>query len=241
MMSATVATHPGRVRSENQDTALVPGFCSTGLTGGPVTFRAAAGGAAALYAVIDGMGGHSGGRRASQSAAFYLADCAAEAAEEVDVAAMIDGANRVLYEQMKHDQSLLGMGATIAGVAFGPRHATVFNVGDARVYSHADGYLMLLTTDDRSSPSTHAVTQLLGGATRLTSVSPHIVSLEPLRPGDRLLVCSDGVTEVASFDDISAALSEPDPDAAAARLLGTVLDGGAPDNVTFIVLEELAA
>lgn len=239
-MSATVATHPGRVRSENQDTALVPGFCSTGRTG-PVTFRCAADGVAAVYAVIDGMGGHSGGRRASQSAAFYLADCAAAAAGKVDVAAMLDGANRVLYEQMKHDQTLLGMGATIAGVAFGPRHATVFNVGDARVYSHADGYLMLLTTDDRSSPSTHAVTQLLGGAIRLTSVSPHIVSLEPLRPGDRLLVCSDGVTEVASFDDISAALSEPDPDAAAARLLGTVLDGGAPDNVTFIVLEELAA
>jgi protein phosphatase len=240
-MSATVATHPGRVRSENQDTALVPGFCSTGLSGSPVTFRDGAAGAAALYAVIDGMGGHSGGRRASQSAAFYLADCAAGAAEELDVTAMLDGANRLLYEQMQRDQGLLGMGATIAGVAFGPRQATVFNVGDARVYSCADGYLMLLTTDDRSSPSSHAVTQSLGGATRLTSVSPHIVPLEPLRPGDRLLICSDGVNEVASFDEIGAALSAPDPAMAASRLLGTVLDGGAPDNVTFIVLEELAA
>ena len=239
-MSATVATHPGRVRSENQDTALVPGFCSTGRTG-PVTFRGAADGVAAVYAVIDGMGGHSGGRRASQSAAFYLADCAAGAAGEVDAAGMLDGANRMLYEQMKHDQALLGMGATIAGVAFGPPQATVFNVGDARVYSYADGYLLLLTTDDRSSPSSHAVTQSLGGATRLTSVSPHIAPLEPLRPGDRLLICSDGVTEVASFDDIRAALSVCDPAAAAERLLGTVLDGGAPDNVTFIVLEELAA
>jgi serine/threonine protein phosphatase PrpC len=214
-MSATVATHPGRVRSENQDTALVPGFCSTGLSGSPVTFRDGAAGAAALYAVIDGMGGHSGGRRASQSAAFYLADCAAGAAEELDVTAMLDGANRLLYEQMQRDQGLLGMGATIAGVAFGPRQATVFNVGDARVYSC--------------------------GATRLTSVSPHIVPLEPLRPGDRLLICSDGVNEVASFDEIGAALSAPDPAMAASRLLGTVLDGGAPDNVTFIVLEELAA
>ncbi len=240
-MSVTVATHPGRVRAENQDTALIPGFCSTGLTSGPVTFRVGADGAAALYAVIDGMGGHSGGRQASQSAAFYLADCAAGATGEVDVIAMVDGANRLLYEHMKRDQKLLGMGATIAGVAFGPRQATVFNVGDARVYSCADGYLMLLTTDDRSSPSSHAVTQSLGGAPRLTSVNPHIVPLEPLRPGDRLLICSDGLTEVASFDDIGAALSASDPGAAASRLLNTVLDGGAPDNVTFIVLEELAA
>ena len=48
------------------------------------------------------------------------------------------------------------------------------------------------------------------------------------------------MTEVASFDDIGAALSAPDPGKAASRLLATVLDGGAPDNVTFVVLEELA-
>ena len=161
-MSATVATHPGRVRSENQDTALVPGFCSTGLTGSPVTFHGPPDGAAAVYAVIDGMGGHSGGRTASQSAAFYLADCAARAAEELDVTAMLNGVNRLLYEQMERDQRLLGMGATIAGVAFGPRQATVFNVGDARVYSCGDGYTMLLTTDDRSSPSSHAVNTVAG-------------------------------------------------------------------------------
>ena len=112
------------------------------------------------------------------------------------------------------------MGATIAGVAFAGDEPTVFNVGDARVYQYADGYLMLLTTDDRSSPASHAVTQSLGGADRLTAISPHIVRLEPLRSHERLLVCSDGLTEVVAFDDIAEAIAEPDPARSASLLLG---------------------
>jgi serine/threonine protein phosphatase PrpC len=241
-ISATVVTHPGLVRAENQDSALVPGFCSAGVIGTPVTFRAGPEGLPALYAVIDGMGGHANGRLASRSVAFYLADWAAgESRHGFDVPAMLDGANRMLYERMKRDQELSGMGATIAGLAVSDGAATAFNVGDARVYQYSDGYLMLLTTDDRSSPSSHAVTQSLGGETRLTAISPHTVALEPLRAGDRLLICSDGLTEVAAFDEIGAALAVPGPAAAAARLLHATLAGGAPDNVTFIVLEKQAA
>jgi protein phosphatase len=232
VISATVVTHPGLVRAENQDSVLIPGFCSTGLTAAPAIFRCCS--SAALYAVIDGMGGHVGGRQASRSVAFYLAEHVT-----ADVVSLLDGANRMLYEQMEHDPELTGMGATIAGVAFADEAATVFNVGDARVYQYADGYLMLLTTDDRSSPSSHAVTQSLGGAGRLTAITPHTVPLEPLRSHERLLVCSDGLNEVVAFDDISAAMSEPDPARSASLLLNQALRGGAPDNVTFIVIEKL--
>jgi PPM family protein phosphatase len=230
LICATVVTHTGLVRSGNEDSAVIPGFCSAGLSAGPVTFLSGA--IPALYAVIDGMGGHVGGQRASRAVAYYLAEHLT-----TDVARVLDGANEMLYEQMKSNPELTGMGATIAGVAFADAQVTAFNVGDARAYQYADGYLMLLTTDDRSSPSSHSVTQSLGGADRRTAITPHIVELEPLRLHDRLLVCSDGLTEVVSFDDISAAMSEPNPAQSASLLLDKALDGGAPDNVTFILIE----
>jgi serine/threonine protein phosphatase PrpC len=230
VICATVVTHPGVVRSGNEDSALIPGFCSTGLSAEPMTFRSGAN--PALYAVIDGMGGHAGGRQASRSVAFYLAEHPAS-----DVASLLDGANRMLYDEMKRNPELTGMGATIAGVALTDAQVTAFNVGDARAYQYADGYLMLLTTDDRSSPTSHSVTQSLGGADRLTAITPHLVALEPLRSHDRLLICSDGLTEVVAFDEISAAISEPDPARSASLLLQKALEGGAPDNVTFILIE----
>jgi PPM family protein phosphatase len=230
VICATVVTHSGLARSGNEDSVLMPGFCSTGLSAEPATFRSGAN--PALYAVIDGMGGHAGGRHASRSVAFYLAEHST-----ADIAPLLDGANRMLYDQMKRNPELTGMGATVAGVAFTDAQVTAFNVGDARAYQYADGYLMLLTTDDRPSPTSHSVTQSLGGADRLTAITPHVVGLEPLRFHDRLLVCSDGLTEVVAFDDISAALSEPDPAQSASLLLQKALHGGAPDNVTFILIE----
>jgi PPM family protein phosphatase len=229
MIVAAVASHPGLVRTENQDSALVPGFCSTGTLTYPV--RVAVSAPTSIFAVIDGMGGHAAGQEASRFVAFYLA-----AQPDGDAGHLLDGANRMLYARMAQNPALTGMGATIAGVRFAGQGATVFNVGDARVYLRSGGYLMLLTTDDRSSSSSSAVTQSLGGASQLTAISPHIVGLDQMDERDRLLVCSDGLTEVVGFDDIAAALAEPDPAAAAAALLRLALQGGAPDNVTLIVL-----
>jgi len=229
VMSATVVTHPGLARTENQDTALIPGFCSTGLTASPSTFRSDA--PTALYAVIDGMSGHANGQDASRSVAFYLSE-----QSTADVASLLDGANRMLYDRMRRNPELTGMGATIAGITVADDQVTAFNVGDARVYHYADGYLMLLTKDDRSSPASHAVAQSLGGADRLTAITPHTFPLEPLRSRERLLVCSDGLTEVVTFDDISELLSDPDPVRSTSRLLHRALDGGAPDNVTLILI-----
>lgn len=231
MIFATVLTHPGLVRTENQDTVVVPGFCSTGHTAEPVTLRS--GSVPAVYAVIDGMGGHSGGREASRSIAFYLAEHVGE-----DVCQLLDGANRMLYQRMKREPDLTGMGATIAGVALADGTATVFNIGDARVYQYDGGYLMLLTTDDRSTPSSHAVTQSLGGTDRLTAISPHTVRLDSLGSRERLLVCSDGLTEVVTFDEVATAMAEPDARRTAALLLEKALTAGAPDNVTLMLLEK---
>jgi PPM family protein phosphatase len=228
---ATVVTHPGIVRSRNEDSVLIPGFCSTGLAAEPVIFRSRS--SPALYAVIDGMGGHVGGREASRFVAFYMAEHLT-----ADVNSLLDGANRMLYDQMERNPELTGMGATIAGVAFAEDTPTAFNVGDARAYQYADGYLMLLTTDDRSSPASHSVTQSLGGADWPTAITPHVVQLEPLRNGERLLVCSDGLTEVVSFDEITEAMSEPVLARSASLLLDRALRGGAPDNVTFILIEK---
>jgi protein phosphatase len=152
------------------------------------------------------------------------------------IGALLSATNQFVYDEMRQDASLLGMGATVAGVAVRGDIATIFNVGDARVYQMADACLMLVTTDDRSSPGSNVVTQSLGGAERRTDVSPHMVDLA-IAPGHKMLICSDGLSEVVDFECIQSVLAEEGGPAAPSRLLQLALDRGAPDNVSIITLE----
>jgi len=184
-----------------------------------------------LFAVVDGMGGHRGGQEASRHAAQHLLDHCDE-----DVPSLLDGANSHLYEEMNRVPSLLGMGATVAGVAVAGSSANIFNVGDARVYQMAEGYLMLASVDDRSAPDSNVVTQSLGGAERPTSIVPHQQALD-LAPGHTLLICSDGLSEVVPFDSIQTVLAGHRGVTGPSLLLEMALDAGAPDNVSIVTVE----
>jgi protein phosphatase len=222
-------THKGQVRSANEDTLVLPGLMS--IETFSESFETTYSDECATFAVIDGMGGHRGGQDASRLVARHFLTN-----PTVDVGQLLDSANDLLYETALRDRDLAGMGATIAGVRCEGSMATIFNIGDARVYQWSQGYLLLVTEDDRASPGSNVVTQCLGGSERRTRIAPHVTAME-LNSGDRLVVCCDGLSDIVTFQQIQELLAGESIKDVVGALLNAALSSGAPDNVSIIVLE----
>jgi PPM family protein phosphatase len=233
-ITAGAVTHPGLVRSANEDSLVTT---------------------AQFAAVADGMGGHAAGEVASRIAVETIAELAAQpAAQPDDVVAAIARANRRILEQGATGRELAGMGTTLSGVGLvnvtGTPQWIVFNVGDSRVYRYADGTLAQVTVDHsevaellaagrlsadeaRDYPRRNVVTRSLGSD---PPPQPDVWVFPP-RPGERFLVCSDGLTLEMSDAEIAAVLDKyPDPNTAARELTEHALAAGGRDNVTVIVV-----
>lgn len=233
MITAAAWTHPGLVRRRNEDAIALPGVVIGGSPTAPlamkITCEDVADGCVTL-GVVDGMGGHVGGTEASTLVAQCLAT------NPPDVREAIALVNDHLYDEMDRQPALRGMGATVAVVQFSRSRIGVFNVGDARVYSHADGYTTLITTDDRSASGTGEITQSVGGATHRTGLSVHCVDIDPETPA-RFLLCSDGLSEYVAFGALQETLDGVATVEAARRLVALAVAEGAPDNVSVVVAD----
>jgi PPM family protein phosphatase len=236
-------THVGMVRRRNEDAIALPGVVLTGSPLGPITTSLpvprpverkqpdpAEGGVGPLVAVVDGMGGHVGGAEASTLAASRLAHARS------DAEAALEAVNSELYDEMDRRPELRSMGATVAGVQVTPGAVGVFNVGDARVYTHIGGYSTLVSVDDRSATGSGELTQSLGGAAQRTRISVHRRSI-PLDRPMRLLLCSDGLSEYVEFRDVEEALDGLEPVRVAEHLVELTLRAGAPDNVSVAIID----
>jgi PPM family protein phosphatase len=239
-MQVTVgsATDVGRVRSGNEDAYLAE---------------------LPVLAVADGMGGHAAGEIASALTVSSLSELVGRRDLAVeDVVRQLGRANaRILASAREHPEQE-GMGTTVAGVALvadpGPDGGTrwaVFNVGDSRVYEHGDGGLTQVTVDHSlvqemveagvlsaeqaaRHPSRNVVTRSLG---RDPMVQVSVVTL-PCRPGQRLVVCSDGLSDEVAPAALDAVLrSSPGTEEAARALVQAALDAGGHDNVTVLVVD----
>jgi protein phosphatase len=162
----------------------------------------------------------------------------------------LEAANGRIAETVVADPSLQGMGTTLTAMVFSGDRAALAHVGDSRAYLLRDGRLNQLTKDDTyvqmlvdqglirpeeagSHPRRAVVTQALQGE----PVSPSYVIVEP-QPGDRWMLCSDGLTTVVSAESIEAEmLANPDPQRCAEQLLDLALRAGGPDNITVIVAD----
>jgi serine/threonine protein phosphatase PrpC len=209
-----------------------------------------------IFAVADGMGGHSAGDVASAAVVTRLADLAGL---ESPQNAAINAALGLAVTDMASGVGVtdLGTGTTVTGAALaivsGAPQWIVFNIGDSRVYLLTSGVLEQVTVD-------HSVVQELVDAGRITrdeaDVHPHgnIITravgfheapipdyrVLPVRPGMRLLICSDGLTkELTAYGIRHFLISNPDPDDAAKALVEAALENGGRDNVTVIVLDVL--
>jgi PPM family protein phosphatase len=205
-----------------------------------------------LFAVADGMGGHQGGEVASNLALEKL-ERATDG--DSDLAGVVREANRAVFEQAAQDPGLAGMGTTLTAVRVQDERLHLAHVGDSRMYLLRDGGLERITRD-------HTVVEQMVDQGRMTaedakihpqrSILTRALGVEEdiqvdetdvdVRPGDRVLLCSDGLTGMVDEDRILSILTDkPDPQAACRALIEAANQAGGQDNITAVVLDVVDA
>jgi PPM family protein phosphatase len=205
-----------------------------------------------LLAVADGMGGHAAGDVASKVviAALEHLDDDAPSGDMLQALrdAVFEGSEH-LREVIRESPQLEGMGTTLTAILFAGGRLALCHVGDSRAYLLRDGQLSQITHDDtfvqtliddgRITPEEanhHPQRSLLLRALNGQDVDPDL-SMREARAGDRYLLCSDGLSGVVSEETLAAALTDPDPQSTADRLIELALRSGGPDNITVIVAD----
>ncbi|TAJ48323.1 MAG: serine/threonine-protein phosphatase [Herbiconiux sp.] len=233
-VSAAVS-HVGKIRSNNQDSGYA------GET---------------LFAVADGMGGHAGGDVASALALKRLAEIDGQYNSAVDaefaLQEAIVAANAVLTETVYEHPELTGMGTTLSALVRVGQSVALAHIGDSRVYRLRDEVLTQITIDHtfvqrlvdsgritpeeaKTHPRRSVLMRVLGDVDAAPEVDLQVMDT---RPGDRWMLCSDGLSGVVEHDDIEKILKNSiAPRDAANSLIKESLDHGAPDNVTVVVVD----
>jgi PPM family protein phosphatase len=233
LLSAVGQTDPGKRRRRNEDAYLV-------LDDPP------------LFVVADGMGGYAGGDVASAMAVETFEQ--AFAADDFDTSAYpglsrragalaqtIQRANQRIFKASQEDRDLHGMGTTLVCARFSPNKQRVYvgHVGDSRCYVFREGQLHRITSD-HTAASLGIVGPLAQALTRALGVTPTVVIdliLGKPRPGDRYLLCSDGLSKMIPDEQIERILKEEaDADRAVAALITAANERGGKDNITVILV-----
>jgi len=233
--SSVAISHTGKVRSNNQD---------SGYSGSN------------LFAVADGMGGHAGGDVASSLAIHRLKDLdqafpSTAVAERALRDAIADTATELIDTVVLRPE-LAGMGTTVSAVVMVDDHAVIAHIGDSRVYLYRDDALTQITTDHtfvqrlvdsgritpeeaRYHPRRSVLMRVLGDMDPDPEIDAFVMQTQP---GDRWLICSDGLSGVVDDAHTSKVLGQGlAPGRTADLLLKQALDAGAPDNVTIVLVD----
>lgn len=241
---AVAAESDAAGRSENQDMALA--LALSGPTATP--------GEDFLLVVADGMGGEPAGDVASKIATATLREAIPELPSGDLGLALKQAyrkANEAVYQAGEAEPTTAGMGTTLTAALLHGKYATVAHVGDSRAYLLRGQGLTQVTCDHtvvanevaqgrisaeaaRRDPRRNVLTQAIGTHERLDSKLPSIFELT-LLPGDRLLLCSDGLYDVLGDDDIRQVLAGEEADAAARSLVAMAKERGTRDNASAVV------
>jgi serine/threonine protein phosphatase PrpC len=205
-----------------------------------------------LYAVADGMGGHSSGQIASEMALKTLLR-AYFSGRYSDIrtalTAGIRAANSLVWEAGRRIPGRTGMGTTITALVLHDDQAIIGHVGDSRAYLFRDNALEQITEDHswvaeqvrahllteqeaEESPFRNIITRSIGAEEH---VEPELFEVR-LQAGDVFLLCSDGLTGVVSPNEMETILRNNAPSMAAWQLVDLANDKGGPDNITCLVL-----
>lgn len=230
--SIGATTDVGQVREGNEDSYLVD---------------------EPLFVVADGMGGHLAGDVASSTAVDVISSHSGSASPDdpQTLAELIRSANAAIWEKARVDPALRGMGTTCTLVLLDGATAHIAHVGDSRAYLLRDRSLQQLTEDHtlvarmvkegrlrpeeaEHHPQRSIITRALGVD---ADVEVDLSNLE-LVAGDRLMLCSDGLSSMIDSAAIETTLKEQsDPQAAADALVGLANAAGGEDNITVVVID----
>jgi serine/threonine protein phosphatase PrpC len=207
-----------------------------------------------IWVVSDGMGGHEAGDFASS----LIADSIAMIPSGLDptermhaLRNAIQQAHRIIVQEAEvRGRGVIG--ATVAALMLANGHFVGIWAGDSRIYRLRDGMIELLTTDHSAvaefvtagkmtwdeaeqHPQSNAITRAVGVGEELELDKVR----GETRPGDRFLLCSDGLTKYATFNILQDSLSRYPLETVADELLHIALTGGGADNITVIVVDVL--
>jgi PPM family protein phosphatase len=206
-----------------------------------------------LFAIADGMGGAQAGELASRLAAATVGRAeTTERSGRERVVALIEAANRSVYERASGDQSVSGMGTTMTVALVEEDQVWVGHVGDSRAYLLRDGVLEQITEDhslvaelvrsgrltpDEAGQHPHrsVITRALGTD---ADVAVDAIAV-PTQPGDVFMLCSDGLSSMVDDAAILQQLERhrDDLDAATRSLIDSANDAGGEDNITVVLFE----
>jgi serine/threonine protein phosphatase PrpC len=229
-LRAGVVSDCGLVRSANEDSFLLrPG----------------------LYAVCDGMGGARAGEVASQMACLGLIGVDPSSAGLEELRQAVITTNMAIIQRSTSESELLGMGTTLTAALFKDDMFVVAHIGDSRAYVLRDGGLTQMTADHSwvgemvrrgeltaaaaaKHPHRSVITRALGTDLDL---DPDVIELS-MEPGDRVLLCSDGLTGMVDDETIGHIMSlGADAQTTAQSLVDAALQNGGEDNVTVVVVD----
>lgn len=206
-----------------------------------------------LFVVADGMGGHEAGEVASEIAINTMLEHAPCKADGDKLIAAVKAANRAILLAAAEGVGRPGMGTTITAAQLFDDQLLIAQVGDSRAYLLHEGHLQRVTRDHslvadlveqgriteeeaRVHPQRSVITRALGSDPH---VEPDLYILR-VEKGDRLLLCSDGLSGMVTDAEIEALLREqPNPQACCDALVDEALAGGGLDNVTVVVVDPL--
>ncbi|WP_229771931.1 Stp1/IreP family PP2C-type Ser/Thr phosphatase [Olsenella porci] len=204
-----------------------------------------------LFAVCDGMGGHAAGEVASSIAVQTIGAQAPIHADDILLGAAVEAANAAVIEGAATGKGKPGMGCTASCVLIENNKMAIAHVGDSRIYLLHHGTLVRLTHDHsyveelvdageitadeaRVHPSRSIITRALGSDPDM--YADHFTL--DVSTGDRLIVCSDGLSSMVEDSEIEAiAVSSVTPQSAADNLTSAALSAGGHDNITVIVVD----
>jgi protein phosphatase len=235
ILEAGAATDVGRVRQMNEDRYLAD---------------------ERLFAVADGVGGHQAGEVASQTSVETLLRVFTEGEHTTDgLVAAVEAANAAVWQLAQGSREKRGMGTTLTALALvqeaGEEQLALANVGDSRAYLLQQGELTQLTEDHslveelvrdgKLTPAEAQVHPQRSIITRALGMEPAIEvdswEIIPYR-GDRILLCSDGLTNELSNERIASILRQlADPQEAARELVRQARAAGGGDNITVVVVD----
>lgn len=239
----------GRVRQDNQDNIFVGGEYRRDIQSREV-FSVSFTGTEGIFAVCDGMGGERYGEEASFKAAAAL--------EGVPVKRFFDrpeeyllGMNEDICRLMRQRGAYIG--TTFAGIAVRKGQCRIVNIGDSRIYLLRDGQLQkrsrdhtrvqqmvemgILTAQEAAAHrDRHKLTQHLGIFPEEMVIEPHISQMAA-QGGDLFLLCSDGLTDMLTDEEIRCLLQDGTLAEKADRLYETAMDRGGKDNISVVLTQ----